>query len=202
MVAVTRTGWGKAFKARLAASGKPPMVIIYAMMRKLVHVAAGVLKSGKMFDPALQDNSIYRQEYEHQSDLFTTTLVLPCRVQSSSQIALQPRCRTITARATASTCKALPEKPIAMRIAPKDSSTDLLLRSRYFIHWAYSTPPSSQRSLCAAFLNRRQKLRGSSLVIFLIARHWAGTRSLIFCLIFADGTFRPLSSLARLPVAI
>jgi transposase len=29
------------------------MVIICAMMRKLVHVAAGVLKSGKMFDPAL-----------------------------------------------------------------------------------------------------------------------------------------------------
>jgi len=29
------------------------MVIICAMMRKLVHVAVGVLKSGKMFDPAL-----------------------------------------------------------------------------------------------------------------------------------------------------
>lgn len=53
MVAVTRTEWGKAFKARLAANGKPPMVIICAMMRKLVHVAVGVLKSGKMFDPAL-----------------------------------------------------------------------------------------------------------------------------------------------------
>ena len=53
MVAVTRTEWGKAFKARLAANGKPPMVIICAMMRKLVHVAAGILKSGKMFDPAL-----------------------------------------------------------------------------------------------------------------------------------------------------
>ncbi len=53
MVAVTRTEWGKAFKARLAAKGKPPLVIICAMMRKLVHVAVGVLKSGKMFDPAL-----------------------------------------------------------------------------------------------------------------------------------------------------
>jgi hypothetical protein len=53
MVAVTRTEWGKAFKARLAANGKPPMVIICAMMRKLVHVAVGILKSGKMFDPAL-----------------------------------------------------------------------------------------------------------------------------------------------------
>ncbi|MGR0481614.1 MAG: IS110 family transposase [Candidatus Electronema sp. V4] len=53
MVAVTRTDWGKAFRARLAASGKPPMVIICAMIRTLVHVAVGVLKSGKMFDPAL-----------------------------------------------------------------------------------------------------------------------------------------------------
>ncbi|WP_417914185.1 hypothetical protein [Candidatus Electronema sp. JM] len=32
---------------RLAANGKPPMVIICAMMRKLVHVAACILKSGK-----------------------------------------------------------------------------------------------------------------------------------------------------------
>ena len=53
MAAVTRTQWDKAFKARLAANGKSPMVIICAMMRKLVHVAVGVLKSGKMFDPAL-----------------------------------------------------------------------------------------------------------------------------------------------------
>jgi transposase len=53
MVAVTRTDWGKAFKARLAASGKPPMVIICAMMRKLVHVAVGVLNSGKIFNTAL-----------------------------------------------------------------------------------------------------------------------------------------------------
>jgi hypothetical protein len=37
----------------LAASGKPPMLIIGAMMRKLIHVAFGVLKSGKPFDPAL-----------------------------------------------------------------------------------------------------------------------------------------------------
>jgi hypothetical protein len=37
----------------LAAAGKPPKLIIGAMMRKLVHVAFGVLKSGKAFDPAL-----------------------------------------------------------------------------------------------------------------------------------------------------
>jgi len=53
MVAVSRTSWGKAFKARLVANGKPPMVIICAMMRKLVHVATGVLNSGEMFDPTL-----------------------------------------------------------------------------------------------------------------------------------------------------
>jgi transposase len=53
MVAVNRTAWGRAFRDRLAASGKPPMVILGAMMRKLIHVAFGVLKSGKPFNPAL-----------------------------------------------------------------------------------------------------------------------------------------------------
>ncbi len=53
MVAITKTRWGRAFRDRLKAAGKPPMVIIGAMMRKLVHVAFGVLKSGKPFDPAL-----------------------------------------------------------------------------------------------------------------------------------------------------
>lgn len=53
MVTLYRTAWGKSFRARLAASGKPPMLIIGAMMRKLVQVAFGVLKSGKSFDPAL-----------------------------------------------------------------------------------------------------------------------------------------------------
>lgn len=36
---------------RLAANGKPPMVIIGAAMRKLVHLAYGVLKTGKPFNP-------------------------------------------------------------------------------------------------------------------------------------------------------
>lgn len=53
MVALYKTDWGKRFRERLAASGKPPMLIIGAMMRKLVHVAYGVLKSGKAFDPAM-----------------------------------------------------------------------------------------------------------------------------------------------------
>jgi transposase len=53
MVALYKTTWGKRFRDRLAAAGKPPKLMIGAMMRKLVHVAFGVLKSGKMFDPAL-----------------------------------------------------------------------------------------------------------------------------------------------------
>jgi len=47
------TDWGKRFRSRLAAAGKPPKLIIGAMMRKLIHVAFGVLKSGKNFDPTL-----------------------------------------------------------------------------------------------------------------------------------------------------
>jgi len=53
MVALYRTVWGAAFRARLQASGKAPKLIIGAMMRKLVQVAFGVLKSGKPFDPSL-----------------------------------------------------------------------------------------------------------------------------------------------------
>ncbi|MDP7619948.1 MAG: transposase, partial [Dehalococcoidia bacterium] len=41
----------KAFSDRLAARGKCPMVIIGALMRKLLHIVYGVLKSGKPFDP-------------------------------------------------------------------------------------------------------------------------------------------------------
>jgi transposase len=55
MVAVNRTEWGREFKARLAANGKAPKVIICAMMRKLVHVAFGVLRSEKLFDAALHN---------------------------------------------------------------------------------------------------------------------------------------------------
>lgn len=53
MNALYKTQWGKAFFSRLAAAGKPPMVIIGAMMRKLLHVAFGILKSGKPFDQAM-----------------------------------------------------------------------------------------------------------------------------------------------------
>jgi len=53
MVALYRTDWGKLFHERLAKNGKPPMLIIGAMMRKLVQVSYGVLKSGQAFQPEL-----------------------------------------------------------------------------------------------------------------------------------------------------
>jgi len=53
MVALYRTDWGKLFRDRLASKGKPPMLIIGAMMRKLVQVSYGVLKSGQTFQPEL-----------------------------------------------------------------------------------------------------------------------------------------------------
>lgn len=53
MVTLYKTAWGKLFRERLAATGKPPKLIIGAMMRKLVHVVYGVLKSKKAFDPTL-----------------------------------------------------------------------------------------------------------------------------------------------------
>jgi len=52
MVTLYKTAWGKRFRERLAAAGLAPMLIIGAMMRKLLHVAYGVLKPGKPFDPA------------------------------------------------------------------------------------------------------------------------------------------------------
>jgi transposase len=53
MVTLYKTQWGKCFRQRLAAAGKPPKLIIGAMMRKLIHVVFGVLKSQKNFDSAL-----------------------------------------------------------------------------------------------------------------------------------------------------
>jgi transposase len=42
----------KALSQRLRERGKCPMLIIGAAMRKLIHIAYGVLKSGKPFDPS------------------------------------------------------------------------------------------------------------------------------------------------------
>lgn len=41
----------RALHARLRAAGKPPMVIVGAAMRRLIHLAFGVLKSGRAYDP-------------------------------------------------------------------------------------------------------------------------------------------------------
>lgn len=53
MTTLYRTDWGKIFRARLLSAGKAPKLIIGAMMRKLIHVAFGVMKSGKPFDATL-----------------------------------------------------------------------------------------------------------------------------------------------------
>lgn len=55
MVTLYKTDWGRRFRERLASAGKPPKLIIGAMMRKLVHVAFGVLKSEKPFNPKLHN---------------------------------------------------------------------------------------------------------------------------------------------------
>lgn len=49
LTALNKTKWGNLFKERLAATGKPGKVIVGAMMRKLIHVMYGVLKSGMQF---------------------------------------------------------------------------------------------------------------------------------------------------------
>lgn len=53
VVATSRTAWGKIFRDRLRKAGKAKMVVVGAMMRKLIQVAFGVLRSGKPFDPSL-----------------------------------------------------------------------------------------------------------------------------------------------------
>jgi transposase len=53
--ALTALQWNptiRAVRARLQAAGKPKMVIVGAAMRKLIHVAFGVLKSGKPYEAA------------------------------------------------------------------------------------------------------------------------------------------------------
>ncbi|ANX05421.1 hypothetical protein PG2T_00685 [Immundisolibacter cernigliae] len=53
MVATARTAWSRALKQRLAVAGKPPLLILGAMMRKLLCVAYGVRKSGRPFHSSL-----------------------------------------------------------------------------------------------------------------------------------------------------
>ena len=44
----------RAFRERLKADGKNGKAVVCAAMRKLVHIAFGVLRSGKPFDPAFK----------------------------------------------------------------------------------------------------------------------------------------------------
>ncbi|HSA67541.1 MAG TPA: IS110 family transposase [Methyloceanibacter sp.] len=53
MVTLYKTAWGQRFRERLLAHGKPPKLIIGAMMRKLAQVAFGVIRSGLPFNQAL-----------------------------------------------------------------------------------------------------------------------------------------------------
>ena len=53
MVALRHNPALRAMKERLVARGKRPMVVLGAAMRKLLHLAFGVLKSKKPFDVAL-----------------------------------------------------------------------------------------------------------------------------------------------------
>ena len=52
----------KSFAKQLANNGKTKMVIIGAVMRKLVHIMYGVLKSGEAFDPAYNTHKKFRIE--------------------------------------------------------------------------------------------------------------------------------------------
>jgi transposase len=53
VVSMRLTPWGKAFAARLIAAGKPKMLILGALMRKLVEITYAILRTGKPFDPAM-----------------------------------------------------------------------------------------------------------------------------------------------------
>ena len=54
IVAIRHNPYVRALSERLKERGKCPMQIIGAAMRKLVHLAYGVLKSGKPFDPEMK----------------------------------------------------------------------------------------------------------------------------------------------------
>ena len=54
VVAIRHNPYVKDLSERLKARGKCPMQVIGAAMRKLVHIAYGVLKSGRPFDPEMK----------------------------------------------------------------------------------------------------------------------------------------------------
>jgi transposase len=54
VVAIKHNPYVKELSERLRARGKCPMQVIGAAMRKLLHIAYGVLKSGRPFDPEMK----------------------------------------------------------------------------------------------------------------------------------------------------
>lgn len=53
LVAIKHNGPLRHFAARLSAAGKPKMCVVCAVMRKLLHIAFGVLKHQQPFNPSL-----------------------------------------------------------------------------------------------------------------------------------------------------
>ena len=54
VVAMRHNPYVRAMSERLKERGKCPMQVIGAAMRKLIHIAYGVLKSGRPFDPEMK----------------------------------------------------------------------------------------------------------------------------------------------------
>jgi transposase len=54
ITAIRHNPYIKEMSKRLRGRGKCPMQVIGAAMRKLIHLAYGVLKSGRPFDPELK----------------------------------------------------------------------------------------------------------------------------------------------------
>ena len=54
IAAIRHNPYVRALSERLKERGKCPMQVIGAAMRKLIHIAYGVLKSGRPFDPEMK----------------------------------------------------------------------------------------------------------------------------------------------------
>ncbi len=63
LVSIQRNPVMIAFYNRLKERGKNGKVIVCAIMRKLVHIIFGILKSGKKFDPNYKPVSAWQERY-------------------------------------------------------------------------------------------------------------------------------------------
>ena len=57
IVTMRCTEWGRVFAQRLSSAGKPKMVIIAALMRKMVQITFAILRTRKAFDMKLHEQS-------------------------------------------------------------------------------------------------------------------------------------------------